>query len=448
MKFRHVFALGLAGISAFAQESSTVDQVVNSATVNSETKFTGSPITLKLKDADVGEVFRLIGETSGFNVVIHPSVKGKITLSLEQVPWDQALNVVLTTLKLGADRKENVVRVLPREMLIAEKREELETKRLSETVAPRVTRIFPISYAQLQDVAGIISRFTDDQNKGSTGVVIIDKESQSIIVRDTSENLDKIAKLIELIDVQTPQVLIEAKVLEATEQFTKDINGSFGLGGSRFQTGFNGPQDLLGTTLNLPSSGSPAAGAFAGITTGLNATLRIAESENKVKVISTPKTVVLSGKTANITQSQTTAKTLVTPATNTSPSTSSIVTITANTKLNVTPRVTNEGSVFLKLDLTRDVLHFEADGTPSAEPRNMTTEVIVESGNTLVIGGVLNIDEVEASGGMPFLRKIPILGALFGNETFKKQKSELMFFVTPRILNQRKPISEEDMKRL
>ena len=182
---------------------------------------------------------------------------------------------------------------------------------------------------------------------------------------------------------------------------------------------------------------------------GLNASLRMAESENKVKVISSPRTVVLSGKTSSISQSQTTAKTLVTPGTATSPSTSQIVQVKAETKLNVTPRVTNDGSVFMKLELAREVLHLEQDGTPATQPRMMNTEVIVESGNTLVIGGVLNIDENSSESGMPFLRKLPIFGPLFGSETDKKTKSELMFFITPRILNQKKTaLSDDEMKKL
>jgi len=451
MRIHQWLAVGLIGFSAFAENStSPLDEAMNASGNINDTRFTGSPITLKLKDADIADVFRMISETSGFNIVIHPDVKGTITLSLEDVPWDHALNVVLTTLKLGAERKDNVMRIIPKEMLINEKRQDLETKRLAESSAPRVTRIFPISYADLGEISGVVSKFCDDNNiTGAAPVTVItDKASQSLIVRDTAERLEKIAKLIELVDVQTPQVLIEAKVLEATEQFSKDLGGSLGVGGSKMALGFNGPQDLAGTSILLPSSANPAAGAFAGLTSGLNATLRMAESENSVKVISNPKTVVLSGKSANINQAQTIAKTLVTPATPTAPATSSIVQVTANTRLDVTPRVTNEGSVFLKLNLNRDVIHIETDGTPALEPRTMSTEVIVESGNTLVIGGVLNIDENEASGGMPILRKIPLIGWLFGSETYKNLKSELMFFVTPRILNQRKAISAEDMKRI
>ena len=467
MIFRSAIPFVILLLLSSSVHADALDAASNTANAKKDGKFTGSPITLKLKDADVHEVLRLIGETSGFNIVISPMVSGKITVSLDHVPWDQALDVVLTTMKLGAERNESVLRVMPREMLLAEKQLDLDAKKISMATAPRITRIFPISYADMSQLSTLLQTFANAQNStgGSSAnttqippaTIIIDNNTQSLIVRDTSENVEKIRKMIQLLDVQTPQVLIEGKVVEAAEQFTKDMQGSFGLGGAALGFGFNGPQSLLGVAASVPANAAPAAGAVAGTTImnlggrliGINATMRMAEAENKVKVISSPRTVVLSGKSASITQAQTTAKTLITPGTATSPPTSQIIQVTANTKLDVTPRVTNDGSVFMKLNLTRDVLNIETDGTPAVEPRLLNTEVIVESGNTLVIGGVLNIDENESSGGIPFLRKIPILGALFGSENSAKTKSELMFFITPRILNQKKTaLSEDDMKKL
>lgn len=464
--FRSTILLGMiAMVSVTSQADTPLDAAANTAVSSKEGKFTGSPITLKLKDADVHEVLRLISETSGFNIVIHPLVQGKLTVSLEQVPWDQALDVVLTTLKLAAERNESVLRVLPRDLLMAEKQQDLDSKKLSLATAPRITRVFPISYADIVQLSQILQNFANSQNTtgGSSAsgtqvpptTIIIDNNTQSLIVRDTTDNVEKIKKMIQLLDVQTPQVLIEAKVVEATEQFTKEIGGSFGIGGTQLGFGFNGQQQLIGTAIALPATAG--AGAMSGATVmnfggrliGLNSTLRMAESDNKIKVVSSPRTVVLSGKSSSITQTKTTAVKLVTPASNTNPATTQIVQVSANTKLNVTPRVTNDGSVFMKLDLSRDVLHLESDGTPATEPRQMNTEVIVESGNTLVIGGVLNLDENYAESGMPFLRKIPILGALFGSEEETRTKSELMFFITPRILNQKKTaLSDEDMKKL
>jgi type IV pilus assembly protein PilQ len=420
------------------------------ASKTNEKKFTGTPITLKLKDADVHEVLRLISEASGFNIVIHPSVNGKLTLALERVPWDQALEVVLTTLKLAAERSDSVLRVMPREMFIAEKQAELESKRIAATAAPRVTRIFPISYADPQQISTLLTSFVNAQNTGpgASGLpttIIVDQNTQSLIVRETTENIDRIRKMIELLDVQTPQVLIEGKVIEASSDFSKSINGGIAAGGTQLGSAFNTQvTSLVGTPVITPigSAGTGTFRAASGLTIFdrpifLNAFLELGEKESSAKVVSSPRTVVLSGKSATITQAKSVAiqASITTPTGGTQ---TQLQTITANTRLNVTPRVTNDGSVFMKIDVSRDILNQSNSAAPVTEPRNMSTEVIVDSGNTLVIGGILNLDETHLEEGFPVLRKIPLLGWLFGKESNSNIKSEVMFFVTPRVLNPRK----------
>lgn len=449
--FNRIFLISglLCGMGLSVQAQSPVEIASKTAEATKTGKFTGSPITIKLKDADVHEVLRMIGDTSGFNIVIHPSVTGKITLSMEEVPWDQALDIVLSTLKLSAERNESVLRVLPKEMMIAEKRQELDALKLTQATAPRITKVFPISYADINNLAKLLQQFINsqvlaDSPASNGGTIIVDNDIQSLIVRDTVENIDKIKKMIEILDVQTPQVLIEAKVVEASEDFSKLIDGNLGIGGNRLGAGFNGTSSLLGSSISLGNTtgGFSAAGLtlfkLANGTAGLSASLQMSESESKLKVVSSPRTVVLSGKTATVTQGKTYAVKLVTPPSANNPGSQQIVQVTANTRLNVTPRVTNDGSVFMNLNLVREVLKLQSDDVPAIQPRTMDTEVIIESGNTLVIGGVLNVDESTSEAGIPFLRNIPILGALFGNETESKSKSELMFFITPRILNQKK----------
>jgi type IV pilus assembly protein PilQ len=427
------------------EPTNTADDAITTVVNGQATqKFTGSPITLKLKDADVHDVLRLIGEASGFNVVIHPSVQGKLTVSLEQVPWDQALDVVLTTLRLGAERTDNVLRVLPRDALIAEKQSEIESKRLSATAAPRVTRIFPISYEDLSALASLLQTFANSQNTtpGASGIpttIIVDQNTQSLVVRDTIENIERIRKMIEILDVQTPQVMIETKVVEATETFDKELNGNTAIGlfpGNQLGLGFNG--GTLGGVTPTSALGFGAAGSVVSHSLALSAALNLSEKESKVRVISSPRVAVLSGKSSTINQSQSVAIQVTTPATATSPPTTALQTVTANTKLTVTPRVTNDGSVFMKLDLNRDVLDLSNPTLPAVQPREITTEVIVESGNTLVIGGVLSNELDSSEQGIPYLRNIPLLGWLFGSSSHTGTKTELMFFVTPRILNQKK----------
>jgi type IV pilus assembly protein PilQ len=417
-------------------------------------QFTGSPITLKLRDADVHEVLRLIGETSGFNIIIHPSVNGKLTLSLDQVPWDQALDVVLTTLKLGAERTGSVLRVMPRDMLTKEKQDEIDQKKLIAQATPRITRVFPISYSDMAQLATLLQSFANSQNNspGASGVpttILIDQNTQSLIVRDTAENVERIHKMIALLDVQTPQVLIEAKTVEASEDFSRTLGGNLGFVSHGYSLGFNQapPSNALAGGAGSAATASGSSGGSSNTSQivmgiagslGLNANLQYQESISKAKIISSPKTVVLSGKSSSINQVTAYSYTNTNAGSAGVAATSTTVSATANTKLDVTPRVTNDGSVFMKLNLTRDVLNLSNVNAPISEPRTLSTEVIVDSGNTLVIGGVLNLDENTNEQGIPFLRKLPIIGWLFGSDVYLREKSELMFFITPRILNQKK----------
>lgn len=454
----HVLASSKNAVSRTASAASKISDNDTLTTIMSSEKnqkFTGSPITLKLKDADVHDVLRMISETSGFNIVINPLVTGKITVSLEQVPWDQALDVVLTTLKLSAERNESVLRIMPRDVLTKEKQDELDSKKLISAAAPRVTRIFPVSYADLPTLATLLTTFTNSQNTapGASGIaatILVDANTQSLIVRDTAESVERMRKMIQLLDVQTPQVLIEAKVVEASEDFSKTLEGQVGIGGAgngnSYGIGLNGSAPSTAGTAGGGGGGAAAGSGSAsnkfnlslGGTIGITASLTYAEKLSKAKVVSSPKTVVLSGKSSVINQTTAFGYTVQNPGAAGIAPTTSVVSAQANTKLDVTPRVTNDGSVFMKLNLSRDVLNLSNTAAPVAEPRTMSTEVIVESGNTLVIGGVLNIDENSSETGVPILRKIPILGWLFGSETNVRSKRELMFFITPRILNQRK----------
>jgi type IV pilus assembly protein PilQ len=421
-------------------------------------KFTGSPITLKLKDADIHEVLRLISETSGFNIIIHPSVQGKLTLSLDHVPWDQALDVVLTTLKLGAERNESVLRVMPKDMLTKEKQDELDQRKLVAVSTPRITRVFPVSYADMSGLATLLQTFANSQNNtpGNSGIpatILVDQNTQSLIIRDTAENVERMRKMISLLDVQTPQVLIEAKTVEASEDYAKDIEGQLNIAGfgnnNGYAIGINAPTGSA-TGLAGAASASGSSGGGGGTTRsngislnlgsaiGIQAGLTYAERTARAKVVSSPKTVVLSGKSSSINQVTAYSVTVTNAGSAGVAATSQTVSATASTKLDVTPRVTNDGSVFMKLNLSRDVLNLTNANAPIAEPRTLSTEVIVESGNTLVIGGILNIDENNTEQGFPILRKIPIIGWLFGSEINSRSKRELMFFITPRILNQKK----------
>ncbi|NDG85729.1 MAG: hypothetical protein EBX52_11935, partial [Proteobacteria bacterium] len=202
-------ALNMAALASTAEEGTK--------------KFTGSPITLKMKDADIHEVMRLISEASGFNIVLSPSVKGAVTVSLENVPWDQALEVVMTTMGLAADRNDSVLRVMPRDVLLRQKQEEIDNARLSAQTAPRITRVFPLSYSDPSKLQSLLKDYLSSFGERSAGIpakVLVDENTQSLIVQDTMDGVDRVKKILRLLDVQTPQLLIETKVVDATESFT------------------------------------------------------------------------------------------------------------------------------------------------------------------------------------------------------------------------------------
>ncbi len=432
-----------------------------------ETKrFIGRPITLRVRDAEVVDVFRLIGEASGFNIILGDDVKGKITLSLTDVPWDLALDTVLHTLRLGAERNNNVLRVMTLGNLATEKQEQLRAKRASEATAPLITRVFPISYANLAELQGILTRFgsaggpagTDPSGTGA--VVQLDNRTNSIIVRDIPDNVERMKKLIEILDTQTPQVMIEAKIVEASEQFASQINGGIGVGNSladaatpQFFASFTqaNPVDAL-----IGSPGAFADGTAIGKTTAdsggfgisfptlsflpgvkrLNALLNLGERESQVQVIASPKTVVLNKEKGNIVQ----GTPVLVPGASSIPGVGVVPVATvqsANLSLDVKPTVTNDGNIMLELGISRDIPLALDNQNNGIAKRSLNTIVVVESGSTLVIGGIYTMTNSKKSSGFPFLRKIPIIGWLFGSESQATDRSELFIFITPRIINEK-----------
>jgi type IV pilus assembly protein PilQ len=423
-------------------------------------KFTGKPITLQVRDVEVQDVFGLIAETSGFNIILSDNVKGKLSLSLVDVPWDQALTIVLQTLHLGADRRGNVLRIDTLTALTQEKQLELAAKTAQEAVTPKITRIFPISYATLGGLkTTIIDLATAEQaSRGGASaqaplIVETDDRTNSLIVRGLPEYVDRAGKLIEILDTQTPQVLIEGKVIEATENFSRAIGGNLGFveseSGNGYGGSFNGGNPygtLFGTGGTIGSTGvnlaanSAAGGASFGYTkliggNRINATLTLSETEGKVKVVSSPRAVVLNNKSVSLVQTFPVSITqTVTTATAT---TTNQTQISGQLSLNVTPTVTSDGSVLMQLTLQRDVVNPDSS-KPTVANRSINTNVLVESGTTLVMGGFYNNEQTDTEQGIPFLRKIPIIGWLFGNKSHVEGRSELMFFITPQIINPKK----------
>lgn len=431
-------------------------------------KFIGSKITVQFRDVDIVDVFRLIGEASGFNMVIGNDVSGKITLSLVDVPWDQVLDMVLTTNRLGAERNENILRIASLGTLTAEKQQQLAAKVAADANAPRITRIFPISYATPNSLIPILTRFgtgtAGSGQGGSRDTIVVDDRTNSLIIQDIPENINRMAKIIELLDKPTPQVLVEAKIVEASEEFTKSIGGSVGaaavgLNNGAYAFGFardGGIFDPLLSGNPVTGAAFPPTGTSGANSLGfglkirslsnlrINTALNLSETESKTKILSSPRIVVQNKQRASIVQ----GTPVLVPVTVTNPTTGTTnvqdTVQAANLSLNVTPTVTNDGNVLLELSVSNDSPQALGNGQTGISNRSVNTRVMTPSGETLVIGGVYRQSTIQNEGGFPLLRKIPLLGLLFGTESKNDTKSELFIFITPRVLNEKEvaPVSD------
>ena len=449
----------------------TDDRMAEFLAAKKKQDFKGKPITLQARDMEVRDLIRLIGEASGFNILIADDVQGRLTLSLTDVPWDQVLDIVLRTLNLGADRTNNVLRIMPMARLVQQKNDEQRLKDASVAEQPRITKIIPINYANPDELITVVQEFVNSRTAaGAQGgikpVVKVDRRTNSIVIQDTQENIDKTVKLIQLLDTQTPQVMIEAKIVDARENFAKTIGGSLGFGSvagdssEGYLASFAGgnPLDALvsgpaftGTSITTPaafaatSATSSASGAAFGATfrtafipgvERLNAILAMTESESQSKIVSSPRVVVLNKESASIVQG---IPVLLPSVTVTAAGSAQSVTASqAKISLSVTPQVTNDESVLMQLNISRDTTQPGPGSTTLQADRNISTKVLVESGTTLVIGGVYSSEETKGETGFPFLRKLPLIGHFFGSETESKSRSELFIFITPKILNTKK----------
>lgn len=410
-------------------------------------------VSLDFQDADVVAILRLLGEVSGYNIVIHPDVKGKITMKLMNVPWEQALDIVLKTFNLEKVIEGNVIRIATLKAFQEEKKAIAETKEVFGKAEDIETKVFVVNYANVDKIRESIEKAKVLSPRGSIG---IDARTRSLIVRDIPSSLGETQKLIESLDKPTPQVLIEARIVEMNTNFARDLGIQWGLQWSppdwrttlrgSVSGGITGGQGSFGAVnLSVPTSPTFSAGPTSAITIGyLNAAqtfgldlrLSAAETVGKAKLISSPKIMTVENEKAEITHG--TQIPVVTPGTSNNPPT--VAYKDANLKLVVTPSVTSDDMVFLNIEITNDVPDFRPEraiqGNVPIDKREAKNKVLVKNGETVVIGGILKTREDEGEDRVPGLYKIPILGRLFKRELKKSESQELLIFITPRIVKQ------------
>lgn len=402
--------------------------------------YTGRKVTLEFADADIRKIFQLIGEVSNKNILVGDDVSGTISIKLVNVPWDQALDVILQT--KGLDKKEdgNILIIRPAGKMATLADEQLAAKKAYERTLDLRTKVFDVNYASVTDMAGQFNSY-----KSERGNITVDSRTNRIIVNDITPSIDKMAALLKELDIPEKQVLIEARIVEATASFTQDLGIQWGihhrdgnadfLGINSLDTGFGG------IITNIPpasgfQSATSAGGAmglsFGKLTNNIQIDLRLsAAAENgMVKIISTPKVVTLNNKAAKISQGQ------MIPYSTVSAEGTKTEFIEAALTLEVTPHITSSGAVSMKIKATNNSAGSATTGTaPPINKKEATTELLVQNGETTVIGGIYVDNDSVTDSGVPFLMDIPILGWLFKSNNQKKTKSELLIFITPKIVS-------------
>lgn len=420
--------------------------------LNGKQRFIGTKVNFKSKDAPVPDVLQFISQVSGKNFVLSGETEKRITLNVKGVPWDQVLALVLLNAGLGYQKMGNTYRVMPVATIKAEIAEGLKAQEDEDKSASKATQLFPLSYAKTTDMVGQLQKFLKTEYNET---VISDDRTNSVVVTALPKNIQKIRRYIEEIDKQTPVVQVEARIVLAKKEFSRELGidwaalTKFGSKGALLNIGGllgNPPPAKSGTTASTTIAGFPAMGANGGLfskysnTQGqasiqnLDAVLKLSEGKNLTRDLSRPSLTVLNNKKANIIDG-TELTFLIAPES--TATTSTTKTVKAFLSLEVTPQVTNDNNVVLDLHITRDSIG--ASATSSNIPvdrREITTQTLVESGNTVVIGGVYIKEDINATAGWPFLKDLPILGRLFTTTDRKSENErELMIFVSPRILN-------------
>lgn len=424
--------------------SDDVDSTIGANGVVLQPAPANKTISLEMDEVEIREVIKLIADEVNINVIIDAAIKGPTSVHLKGVPWEQALSSILKAHSLGYARQGNILRIAPEETLTREASNYADRltkeEQARKTLEPRKVKIFSVNYADVDILATkIVPLLTLSTGAGGVaGTVMGDKRSNAIIVTDFEEVLGRVEQVIRSLDIPPLQVLIEGKIIEANESFTREFglrwtaNSSFKL---------EGKEARLQTTGSQTSNKGLTGGLFSSLNVGtfdvlgdLTAILGIFESESKVKVLSSPKIVAMNKESAMIKQS--TALPIVTTTVNGNASQNSVTFQEAVLSLEVTPQVTFNGDTILQVKVQRDVPGAIVQSlSRGINKREATGKVLVKDGQTLVLGGIYNIDETSTETGIPYLKDIPILGYLFKFKSKEVIKNELVIFLTPKIIN-------------
>jgi type IV pilus assembly protein PilQ len=426
--------------AAVAQEEGGADEKGGAINMEDEpVQYTGKKINLDFKEVDILDILRLMSDISKLNIIAGDDVKGTVTVRLVDIPWDEALDVILKSKSLGKERFGNIIRVATIRTMQREKEEELAKKNAQKKLEPVKVRLVPVNYAMADKLVPQIKELLTDR-----GTVSYDQRTNVLIVKDVEEILDKSEQLVDYLDTQTPQVLIEARIVEATS--TAALGLGIEWGSHHTYTDANGhptnaifPYNLgVGANVAVPGPADPTGTlgfmfGSVGMINDLNLTLNVMESDGKIKIVSSPKVATLDNKEAMIQQG--TSIPITTRGTGGDVTTKYV---DASLILKTTPHITADGSILLNIEINKsepDWSNSNYLGEPSIIKKEAKTEILIKSGDTVVIGGVYTNLTSKTKRYVPLLGKIPVLGWLFKSEESRVERSELLIFLTPRIMN-------------
>ncbi|RKH16839.1 type IV pilus secretin PilQ [Corallococcus sp. CA047B] len=420
-----------------------------------QARYRGKRVSFEFKDIEIQNLLRVIAEISKRNIVVADDVSGRVTIRLRNVPWDQALDLILRTKQLGQEQVGNIIRIAPLKTLEEEARLRQERKKSLQQQEDLLVSLVPVNYAVAGDMSSRVKDVLSDR-----GSVTVDTRTNVLIIKDIRSNTEKARALVRSLDTQTPQVLIESRIVEASTTFSRNLGVQWG-GQARLSPATGNPTGLIfpstvGVTggssgaapglpatpnfaVNLPAAVGQGIGGAMGFAFGsaggalqLNLRLSAAETEGAVKTISSPKVTTLDNNTARISQG------LSIPFSQTSASGVNTTFVEARLSLEVTPHITQDGSILMSIQAQNnqpDPSNTGANGQPSIQRKEANTQVLVKDGDTTVIGGIYVRRGSTSRDSVPFLSKIPVLGFFFRSTSETDERQELLIFITPRILN-------------
>lgn len=435
--------------------------------------YKGERLTLKFQDIEIRPLLQLLADFTGNNIVVSDSVQGRMSLRLENVPWDQAMDLILTTKGLSQRKSGNVIFVAPTEEIAAREKAEMEARKQTEELAPLMSEFIQVNYAKASDIAKLLRPTTGAAGAARTvgttgqqvgflsprGTMSVDDRTNTLLVNDTPDSLDKIRDLVKKLDTPIKQVLIESRIVIATDNFAKELGVRWGVNGFAngdgdpvfFGGSAEGTDTMVGSALdgtggitapalgdrfnvNVPTTATPFGGlalAVLGSNVLVDLELSALQAEGKGEIVSSPRVLTANGQKATIKQGKE-----IPYLESTSSGATNIEFKEAVLATDVTPQITPNNDVIMEIKVQKDEPDWtrSINGVPPIDKREINTRVQVKNGETVVLGGIYEITSTDQLDKVPFLGDIPMLGNLFKRNGERNTKFELIIFVTPRIV--------------